>query len=378
MDHAYRKPKPAIRLAAIPGAAAIRAEANVMAIAPAQRLSRATPVYGPSVIAVKIHLQYPAMQRPTQVERNRKLAMALDINREDGPVELPSSDDMGYYDDSLREFYLENPGWCRQAENMLRDFVESAKPTLYCKPMRSAFRRFIHRYCVHFNVATEAVDPEPQRSVVIRKTLGECRIPPILLSKAAYDPSANRPPVLPTPETVAVNKTSRQPVNALYLSDLVFGLTQSELDSALYSILEETKFASRWINESDAIVVPIISGDVSMEQKEDVVWSLKNIVKTAFVDATAARVDCCWVDQTGVVTWSERPTSKSTVVEQKDSTRSDNAFNALLSVNEDDDWMLMGNETKKASDAWAEEACQPSFVPSTNLEMPAPPAHGKE
>ncbi|KAF7730455.1 FKBP12-associated protein [Apophysomyces ossiformis] len=311
-----------------------------------------------------------------KVERNRKLAMALDINREDGAGEVPSADDMGYYDDSLRDFYLENPGWCKQAENMLLNFVQSNKPTLYCKPMRSAFRRFIHRYCVHFNVATEAVDPEPQRSVVIRKTIGDCRIPPILLSKAAYDPAANRPPVLQTPEVISVVKTSRQPVNALYLSDLVFGLTQFELDAALRALLEDTKFVTRWMNESDAVVIPTLSNEISIEEKENIVWKLKKTVKSALVEATAARVDCCWIDQTGVVTWSEKPAQKNITTEKTtSSSRGTNTFNALLSVGEDNEWMLVGGDTKKTDDAWAEETSQPQFYPSTNLEMTAPPVH---
>jgi transcriptional repressor NF-X1 len=324
-----------------------------------------------------------------KVLRNRRLAMAFDIKRDD--LNTPSSpslsatsnleskslssDDLGYYDDSLREFYIENAVWCKYMENSMIEFVQDTeKKSFHCKPMRSEYRRFVHRYAVHFNVATEAIDQEPKRSVIMRKTLGPCRIPPILLSRAARNPTLNRAPttVQGIEADTSGRSASRQPVNALYLSDMAFGLTKLELDADLAPLIkigEDTiHFNSKWVNENDAIVIPSISDSISMDEKESIIWQLKKIVKTAFIstngsaDNKAARIDCCWVNQKGEVTWNEKQLStpkrdispsSSTFIGNKN--RFVNTYDALKTV-DDDGWMKVGgdNPYRPAKDAWIE------------------------
>jgi transcriptional repressor NF-X1 len=303
-----------------------------------------------------------------KVLRNRRLAEALDIKREESPDKSLSFDELGYYDDTLCEFYLENPAWCKRMEVTLSEFVQDdSKKTLHFKPMRSQYRRFIHRYAVHFNVSTEAIDPEPQRSIVVRKNIGAYRVPSILLSRAARNPSLNRPPTqlqegVPKP-------ASKQPVNSLYLSDMAFGLTKLELDAALVPVLklgEDTiNFTSRWVNENDAIVTPLIDDSVSVDEREIIIWQLKKLVKAAFVqnseDDKASRVDCCWVNQKGEVTWNEK--DFSTAINKGDinptqvdmDKRSANSF-ATLNTVDDDGWMRVGkiNPYKPTVDAWQE------------------------
>lgn len=311
-----------------------------------------------------------------KVERNRRLALALDIKRDDYGTPSLSVDDLGYYDDTLREFYNENRAWCRSMEMSLVEFVrDTAKKTSHLRPMKPEYRQFIHRYAVHFNIATEAIDAEPKRSVILRKTLGSCRIPPILLSKAASNPQLNRPP--PNFEAALSGdapKTTKQPVNAIYLSDMAFGLTKLELDAELVPLLKIgddcISFESTWINESDAVVVPSISDSVSMDEKEVILWQLKKILKTAFVNeeevkSKASRVDCCWVNQKGEITWSEKQqltkTSSSSSISNNESNknagaRSTNSFDALSNV-DDDGWMRVGenNPYRIVKDAWKEE-----------------------
>ncbi|RCH91040.1 FKBP12-associated protein, partial [Rhizopus stolonifer] len=257
-----------------------------------------------------------------KVLRNRRLAMALDIKRDDYGTPSLSVDDLGYYDDSLRDFYNENRAWCRSMEMSLIELArDTAKKTSHLRPMKSEYRQFIHRYAVHFNIATEAIDAEPKRSVILRKTLGPCRIPPILLSKAIANPALNRPPQnLEAALAGDVPKTTKQPVNAIYLSDMSFGLTKIELDAELVPLLklgeDSVPFESTWVNENDAVVVPSINDAISMDEKETIVWHLKKVIKSAFVSEEdskkkASRVDCCWVNQKGEITWSEKQLSKN-------------------------------------------------------------------
>ncbi|KAL0573932.1 hypothetical protein ABG067_009171, partial [Albugo candida] len=94
---------------------------------------------------------------------------------------------------------------------------------------------------------------------------------------------------------------------------MAFGLTKLELDADLVPLIkigEDTiHFTSKWVNENDAIVIPSISDQISMDEKEAIIWQLKKSVKAAFItpnETKASRVDCCWVNQKGEVTWSEK------------------------------------------------------------------------
>ncbi|CEG81703.1 hypothetical protein RMATCC62417_15868 [Rhizopus microsporus] len=308
-----------------------------------------------------------------KVHRNRRLALALDIKRDDFGTPSLSLDDLGYYDDSLREFFNENASWCRHMEATLIEFVKDPfKKTSHLRPMKSEYRRFIHRYAVHFNIATEAIDAEPKRSVILRKTLGACRIPAVLLSKAARNPNLNRPPPVLEAAINGEIRAPKNPVNALYLSDMAFGLTKLELDAELVPLMklgdDTIPFNSTWVNENDAVVVPIINDTVSIDEKELIVWQLKKTLKAAFAseDVTkqkASRVDCCWVNQKGEITWSEKQLLKSnstntTSLEsgKSSSPKNSNSFAALSNM-DDDGWMRVGDDNpyRAVKDAWKEE-----------------------
>ncbi|KAI9316413.1 hypothetical protein BX666DRAFT_1859237 [Dichotomocladium elegans] len=284
-----------------------------------------------------------------KVERNRKLAMALNIERKPEDESGPTTDELGYFDDSLCNFYLENRNWAKYIETMLIDFVKGPNRTLHCKPMKPGFRHFLHRYCVHFNLATESVDPEPHRSVVIRKTLGQCRIPSPLLSVAAHHPTMNRPPA-PSATPKATTK-SLQPVNALCLSDLPFGLIKTELDMELDQVFGDTKYTSEWMTDADAVlIIPVADESMAMEDKEAMIWDFKKAIKNK-LDASdkSSRVDCCWVDRSGKISWTERKAALEQEIKQaKEQPRhhSPNIFNVLQS----------DTEEPTAADAWDQES----------------------
>ncbi|KAI9274326.1 hypothetical protein BDA99DRAFT_431911 [Phascolomyces articulosus] len=337
-----------------------------------------------------------------KVERNRRLASALEIERDStsasplintssahspgtvtGEDSIPTSDELGYYDDTLCDFYLENIRWCKQTESMLIDFVnDQTKQVLHCKPMKSHFRKFIHRYSVHFNVATEAVDPEPYRNVVIRKTLGRTRMPSPLLSLAAHHPSMNRPPQLNALKQGA-SSAPKQPVNALCLSDLAFGLIKSELDMELTAAFgDDLKFTSEWLMDSDAVLVIPILDQYPIEEKEEIVWYLKKKAKDSLsTSGNAARVDCCWVDKEGRITWTERKNFLQQSQEdeqgqqQQSSSSSNNIFDALSSSS-DEGWMRVAKKEVSTGDAWDQEPIvkeKATTSSTTTTASPSPP-----
>ncbi|ORZ13043.1 hypothetical protein BCR42DRAFT_355261 [Absidia repens] len=267
-----------------------------------------------------------------KIQRNRRLASALDIQRDDisngtdtTSSQQLSTDDLGYYDESIREFYVENINWCKQMEKQLIGFADDeTQHSLHFKPMRSHFRWFLHRYAIHFNLSTEAMDPEPYRSVAVRKNLGQCRIPPILLSLAIRDPKLMAPPT----STVAIQdataassstatrqqqhqqtRAAKPPVNALRLSGLAFGILQEDVDSILKPVLNSTTitYTSQWSKDSsNVVVIPNLDHMTDMEEKETLIWHWKKGLQSAFLfNDIAGTVECCWINRSGEMTWSE-------------------------------------------------------------------------
>ncbi|ORX44066.1 hypothetical protein DM01DRAFT_1340476 [Hesseltinella vesiculosa] len=293
-----------------------------------------------------------------KIERNRRLAAALDLQRpdvvldalgqttidsqhltNDEDVPYLSSDDLGYYDEEIRQFYLANRSWALAMEQQLIAFANDANATMFhFKPMRPIFRRFIHRYAIHFNIAAEALDPEPQRSVCLRKSLGASRVPPILLSKAVHDPNLMAPPTtsallaakalyakkndtsstatatsdngFTTPGSAVPAKTPRPPVNALKVGGLAFGILQEDLDTIVKPVLLDITYTTQWGQEAaDCILVPALGSMTDMEQREDAIWNWKKQLQNAFFfKDMPATVECCWINQAGEITWTEKST----------------------------------------------------------------------
>ncbi|CAO3647600.1 unnamed protein product [Cunninghamella blakesleeana] len=278
-----------------------------------------------------------------KIERNRRLASALDIQREDVThisddlqtmlksegvtLQQLSTDDLGYYDDSLRSFYMENASWCKQMEKQLIDFTNHPdQQSLHFKPMRPAFRRFLHRYSIHFNISTEAMDPEPYRSVCLRKNLGQPRIPPILLSKAIHDPKLMAPPsheIISSLQDINASSSnhpnnnnneikpqkriSRPPVNAIQFSGLTFGTLEDDLNLIIKPILSPITFSYKWSDDGhDVVMIPHLDHVQEMEEKENSIWQWKKGLQNAFLfNDMVASIECCWMNRNGDITWSE-------------------------------------------------------------------------
>lgn len=256
-----------------------------------------------------------------KILRNRRLASALDIHRDEQSLDPSSSSDqpplsaadLGYYDDSIRDFYMENIRWCKQMEKQLIDFAQDDTQTsLHFKPMRAHFRWFLHTYATHFNLGTEAMDPEPYRSVAARKNIGQCRVPPILLSQAIRDPTLMaQPPASEeasssTAAGVKPDRAKKPPVNAIQLSDLAFGALQEDMDAILRPILN-TPYTTQWGKEGTTVVIlPDLATIPDMEAKEILLWQWKKALQSAFLfNDVPGLVECCWVNQAGEITWCE-------------------------------------------------------------------------
>jgi transcriptional repressor NF-X1 len=166
-----------------------------------------------------------------RLERNRKLAEALDID--------PSthSDDHIPYSDTTLKLFRENVNWAQGQERELRVFAGSPEEKrLRFKPMPSHQRAFLHSLAEDFGLDSESQDPEPHRHICIfktprfvsapQKTLAQC----LRIAKAAASlgtGASSIKPAAPAPPP------PQQAFNALLVKNPRFGLTIDELDAAI-------------------------------------------------------------------------------------------------------------------------------------------------
>ncbi|CAG8536648.1 2181_t:CDS:10 [Acaulospora colombiana] len=238
------------------------------------------------------------------VERNRKLASALElgdrINEGDLIKAIPE------YEEDLLQYYSIHKDWAKNIENTLSDFLlKSNKPTLNFPPMKSTHRKFIHQLCVHYRLSSCSVDVEPFRSVIVKKQ-ADSAVPPLLPSQVFSKQgklSIIAPPST-TPEQPA--RKQKQPINALYLSELAVGSTEEELESALGSLFGKSKFHIKWVSGEDLVIIPS-AGSIHMDELESLLMRVKQSVKDSLVSkGIAAWVELCWVNSKYEISWREK------------------------------------------------------------------------
>ncbi|CAI2162145.1 13798_t:CDS:2 [Funneliformis geosporum] len=239
-------------------------------------------------------------------ERNKKLADALEITDRvgDGPFIKAVPE----YEEDLFKYFAVNKEWAKNIEKTLGDFImKSEKPTLNLAPMKSPHRKFIHMLCVHYRLSSEGVDVEPMRSVVVKKK-ADTIIPPILLSQAYYN--YNNKSSNSAASTTALEQLVRkpkQPVNAIYLVELQFGITIEELQKVIEPLMGRCKFQIKWVSDADAIILPSVGSSIHMDELENFLVKLKFLFKDLIIPkGIAAWVELCWVNSKFEVVWRDR------------------------------------------------------------------------
>ncbi|KAF9583093.1 FKBP12-associated protein [Lunasporangiospora selenospora] len=215
-------------------------------------------------------------------ERNKRVALALDID--ETATKGPRIPEYSVY---LLDYASVNMEFTLKIEKQLAEWVaDTAKPILYFPPMKGHRRKFVHELASHYDVTSESVDVEPYRSVTVRR-LQDTSVPDFLLSRACRN---KRPPLAVT-STVGVEQlrkpTVKDPVNAIYLHDLAFGLTRTELAVQLAPIFGNIKYGIRWLTDDDAVLVPH-PGSMQMDELEVVLVRLR-----AGIKALATKSDLC-------------------------------------------------------------------------------------
>jgi len=132
-----------------------------------------------------------------QEERNRKLALALEI---ENPVISPLDAEMKY-SPFLLEQARTDLQFVASVEETMRALVEAVQKsssnqtrTHYFRPMKNTQRKLIHELAIHFGCETISYDSEPLRNVLISVNKSRAKLPPVSLTKLVERERFKPPP----------------------------------------------------------------------------------------------------------------------------------------------------------------------------------------
>ena len=170
-----------------------------------------------------------------RLERNRKLALALNIDPE------THKDEHIPYSKETLDLYSNNIKWAQTQERGFRIFAaDESEKRIRFKPMPGHQRAFLHALAEDFGFDSESLDPEPHRHVIILKTPRFVMAPMKTLAQCMEIRSnSTRSAIQVTdPHPTKLNGTSPDlHFNAFLLLEPRFALTQEELHSHLGSLL---------------------------------------------------------------------------------------------------------------------------------------------
>lgn len=230
----------------------------------------------------------------TDACRARRLAMALDIDpeREGGA---------SAFSDETVALYTKNPGWAPSIEARFRSFAENKEQKrLQFRPMQVIQRQFCHLLAVDMGLDSESQDPEPYRSVVIRKPANFVAVP----RKTIAEVIGVKPSSLssPAPAVQQLKKVSRGlAINAFVLKNIQVGIIAQELEKELAPVLKDSqlRFDIAWHGDEDVLLKPRASS-LAIDQVEAELHLLSpKLKRVVALRNLASSIEACWVGQDG-------------------------------------------------------------------------------
>ncbi|KAI9884051.1 MAG: hypothetical protein M1823_004165 [Watsoniomyces obsoletus] len=174
-----------------------------------------------------------------RLERNRKLALALNIDPE------THTDSHIPYSKETLELFRQNVKWAQEQERAFRVFAaDELEKRLRFKPMPGHQRAFLHALAEDFGFDSESLDPEPHRHIVVlktprfvmapMKTLAQC----VDIRNAVSSGTKSVSAVETQAGSNGINSSVVDvPFNALILDQPRFALTSEELQPQLNPLL---------------------------------------------------------------------------------------------------------------------------------------------
>ncbi|KAL8826448.1 MAG: hypothetical protein Q9170_007402, partial [Blastenia crenularia] len=170
----------------------------------------------------------PCDDECARLERNRKLALALNVD-----PEAQKDDHIPYTTETLRLF-RENVKWAQAQEREFRVFAtDEEEKRLRFKPMPPHQRSFLHSLAADFGFDSESMDPEPHRHVAIFKTPRFVMAPTKTLAECVRIRSNAETAAATLAQEQRRLRLDNQAYNGFILTLPRFGLTVEELRSEL-------------------------------------------------------------------------------------------------------------------------------------------------
>lgn len=238
-----------------------------------------------------------------RLERNRKLAMALDIDP------ATHKDDHIPYSAATIQLFQESVKWAQVQEREFRVFAaEKSEKRLRFKPMPSHQRAFIHSIADDFGLDSESMDPEPHRHVFVFKTPRFVKAPMKSLSECLRIKAAATEAAISNSATEVPRKkqSNNEPYNGFLLTRPKFALTLDELRADISATLNSTPTLQFDISflPSEEIVIkarPSPSSTSSLTSSPLTIENLLRSIKPAFAaivstNQLASAVHLCTLD----------------------------------------------------------------------------------
>jgi transcriptional repressor NF-X1 len=293
----------------------------------------------------------PCNDECARLERNRKLALALNI---DQSTHVDGGDHIPYSADTLNLF-SENAKWAQTQEREFRVFATSPEEKrLRFKPMQSRQRSFIHALAEDFGLDSESMDPEPHRHVMIWKTPRFVSAPSKTLAEAHRVRTAQRSGLASA--NVSDSESAKkpqitkmtEPYNGFVISDPRFGLTVNELRAELNHLVHHGipfTFDVEFL-PSEEVVLKAVSRTLLPTELQGLLDNIKTQLITALKSKGYGTAELCATDSSLNVIrresesvaaadgWSKvaaRRAAPKAVLSSRSATGGANTFDALTS-----------------------------------------------
>jgi transcriptional repressor NF-X1 len=239
-----------------------------------------------------------------RLERNRMLALALNVDPEYQSDHIP-------YSDATLNMYQQNSTWAATHEKQLRLFAaDSDEKRLRFKPMLRGQRAFIHSLAEDFGMDSESMDPEPHRHVAIFKTPKFVMAPMRMLAECARTRQVQQrlapapAPVAPSTATLRPkpSNTVADPYNAFLILNPRFALTIEELSPIVRSVLATTSFRCEldvtFLPSDGVALKPPLAARLSIPEgdMQAMLESIQTPLSTAFTAQGIGRIQLARLD----------------------------------------------------------------------------------
>ncbi len=244
-----------------------------------------------------------------RLERNRKLALALNVDPEHQSDHVP-------YSDATLDMYQQNSTWAATQEKQLRLFAaDPEEKRLRFKPMPRNQRAFVHSLAEDFGFDAESMDPEPHRHVAIFKTPRFVMAPMRTLAECTRTTAkfnSERPPTPVSAPTASkrfcyvqkIANTTLDPYNAFLILNPRFALTIEEVQAVTKSVLATTTFSLELevhFLPSEAVALkPPLAARLNMPEREmqTLLESVKDPLSKALTTQKIGKLQLARLDST--------------------------------------------------------------------------------